>query len=358
VRQGDTVARIGGDEFAVLLDMIQDAAAVTFIVDRIRESLALPYYPEVPADGMTASIGIAISVSGYERAEDLLRDADSAMYRAKASGRNDYIIFDSDMHDRALAQRQLEEDLRAALAASQFEVLYHPVVELKRGGVAGIEALVRWQHPGRGVLLPQDFMPLAEQTGLIVEIGWWVLREACRQMRTWQLAHPAETGRITMSVNLSAKQFMHPSLLDMVDEILDDTGLAAEYLRLDVTESVVMQNPQLSARLLEELRQRGIHICMDDFGTGYTSLRELRQFPISCLKIDRSFVHALGTDSDGTEVVQTIIALCRSMAIDAVAEGVETTAQLEHLRRLGARYGQGYLFSMPLGAGDTAALFR
>jgi diguanylate cyclase (GGDEF)-like protein/PAS domain S-box-containing protein len=358
VRQGDTVARIGGDEFAVLLDMIQDAAAVTFIVDRIRESLALPYYPEVPVDGMTASIGIAISVSGYERAEDLLRDADSAMYRAKASGRNDYIIFDSDMHDRALAQRQLEEDLRAALDADQFEVLYHPIVELKRGGVAGIEALVRWQHPGRGVLLPQDFMPLAEQTGLIVEIGWWVLREACRQMRTWQLAHPAETGRITMSVNLSAKQFMHPSLLDMVDEILGDTGLAPEYLRLDVTESVVMQNPQLSARLLEELRQRGIHICIDDFGTGYTSLRELRQFPISCLKIDRSFVHALGTDSDGSEVAQTIIALSRSMAIDAVAEGVETTAQLDHLRRLGARYGQGYLFSMPLGAGETAALFR
>jgi diguanylate cyclase (GGDEF)-like protein/PAS domain S-box-containing protein len=357
VRQGDTVARIGGDEFAVLLDMIQDAAAVTFIVERIRESLALAFYPEVRVDGVSASIGIAISVSGYERAEDLLRDADSAMYRAKASGRDDYVIFDSDMHDRALAQRQLEEDLRTAMDRSEFEVLYHPIVELERGVVMGLEALVRWNHPSRGVLLPQDFMPLAEQTGLIVDIGWWVLGEACRQLRSWQLQHPTATTKLTMGVNLSAKQFMHTALLDRVDDALRETGLAPEFLRLDVTESVVMHNPQLSAVLLEELRLRGIQICIDDFGTGYTSLRELRQFPISCLKIDRSFVHTLGTHSESAEIVQTIIALGRSMAIDAVAEGVETTDQLDQLRRLGTRFAQGYLFSMPIDARQTAGLF-
>ncbi|HSK20288.1 MAG TPA: EAL domain-containing protein [Longimicrobiales bacterium] len=356
VRQGDTVARIGGDEFAVLLDMVQDAAAVTFIVDRIRESLALPYHPEVPVDGMSASIGIAISVSGYERAEDLLRDADSAMYRAKASGRDDYVIFDSDMHERALAQRQLEDDLRTATAGSEFDVLYHPIVDLERGTVKDLEALVRWNHPTRGVLLPHEFMPLAEQTGLVLEIGWWVLNEACRQLRSWQLERPTATTTLTVSVNLSAKQFVHASLLDHVDEALLDSGLAPEFLRLDVTEAVVMQNPQLSARLLEELRLRGIQICIDDFGTGYTSLRELRQFPISCLKIDRSFVHTLGTESESTEIVQTIIALGRSMAIDAVAEGVETTDQLDQLRRLGTRYAQGYLFSMPVDAQAAAGL--
>ncbi|HEX2165825.1 MAG TPA: EAL domain-containing protein [Longimicrobiales bacterium] len=358
VRQGDTVARIGGDEFAVLLDMIQDAAAVTFIVDRIRESLALPFHPEVQVDGMSASIGIAISVSGYERAEDLLRDADSAMYRAKGSGRDDYVIFDSDMHERALAQRQLEDDLRTAMDRNEFELLYHPIVELERGGINGLEALVRWNHPSRGVLLPQEFMPLAEQTGLIVEIGWWVLGEACRQLRTWQLEHPTSTQLLTISVNVSAKQFLHAALLDRVDEALRESGLSPNLLRLDVTEDVVMQNPQVSARLLEELRLRGIQICIDDFGTGYTSLRELRQFPISCLKIDRSFVHTLGTESESTEIVQTIIAVGRSMAIDAVAEGVETTDQLDQLRRLGTRFAQGYLFSMPMDAKATAGLFR
>lgn len=356
VRQGDTVARIGGDEFAVLLDMVQDAAAVTFIVDRIRESLALSFEPEVAVSGMSASIGIAISVSGYERAEDLLRDADAAMYRAKASGRDDYVIFDSDMHTRALAQRQLEEDLRSALARDQFTVHYHPVIELDRGSVSGVEALVRWTHPERGILLPIEFMPLAEQSSLTADIGWWVLGEACEQLREWQRDYPLATPRLTMSVNLSARQFVHPALITTVDEVLARTGLDPKYLRLDLTEAVVMQNPQLAARLLEELRERGIQICIDDFGTGYTSMRELRQFPISSLKIDRSFVNSLGDAPASMEVVQTILALGRSMEVEAVAEGVETTAQLDHLRRLGARFAQGFLFSPPLEARDMALL--
>src|SRR5690606_38027229 len=216
----------------------------------------------------------------------------------------------------------------------------------------------RWNHPTQGVLLPQDFMPLAEQTGLIVDIGWWILNEACQQLRTWQLEHPSATASLTMSVNLSARQFVHTALLERVDDALRETGLDPQYLRLDVTEAVVMQNPQLSARLLEELRLREIQICIDDFGTGYTSLRELRQFPISCLKIDRSFVHTLGTAEESAEIVQTIIALGRSMAIDAVAEGVETTDQLDQLRRLGARFAQGYLFSMPLDSKAAGELLR
>jgi len=354
VRQEDTVARIGGDEFAVLLDQVQDPSSVTLVVDRIRDSLGEPFSSEGREAGTTVSIGIALSVSGYDRAEDLLRDADSAMYRAKAAGRDGYVIFDADMHQRALAQRQLEHDLRDALTSEQLAVHYHPVVELDGGAVTGLEALIRWSHPERGILLPADFMPLAEQTGIIVDIGWWVLREACRQLRAWQLEYPGAAFSLTMSVNLSAKQFVHPELVTRIDAILTETGLDPHCLRLDLTEAVVMQNAALAAQLLGELRERGIQICIDDFGTGYSSLRELAGFPISTLKIDRSFIGQL--DGRGHEVVQSIIALGRSMAIDAIAEGVETPEQLEQLRRLGTKFAQGFLFSLPLDRHETTAL--
>lgn len=349
VRQEDTVARIGGDEFAILLDTVQDAASVIMVADRIRESLVRPFTAEGSEYGTSASIGIAVSASGYEHGEDLLRDADAAMYRAKASGRDDYVIFDSDMHARALAQRELEADLRSAVTHDQLAVHYHPVVELDNGSVTGLEALIRWSHPERGILLPAEFMPLAEQTGVIVEMGWWVLREACRQLRAWQLEYPDAAFSLTMSVNISEKQFVHPALVEQIDRILAETELDAHCLRLDLTEAVVMQNAGLAARLLQQLRERGIQICLDDFGTGYSSLQQLREFPISTFKIDRSFIGRLsGDDADGHEIVQTIIALGRSMAIDAVAEGVETPEQLEQLRRLGTRFAQGFLFSLPL----------
>jgi diguanylate cyclase (GGDEF)-like protein/PAS domain S-box-containing protein len=355
IRQEDTAARIGGDEFAVLLDAVQDAAGVMLVVDRITEALGVPFSAEGHPAGVTASIGIAMNVSGYDSAEELLHDADSAMYRAKASGRNGYVIFDDEMHARALVQRELESDLRDAVVREQFAVHYHPVVDLDAGAVTGLEALLRWAHPERGVLLPADFMPLAEQTGLIVEIGWWVLREACRQLRAWQLECPHAAFRLTMSVNLSARQFVQPDLVAKIDEILVETGLAADCLRLDLTEAVVMQNVELATRLLRELRDRGIQICIDDFGTGFTSLRRLRELPISTLKIDRSFVGQLGGHGTGGEIVQSIIALGRSMAIDAIAEGVETPEQLEQLRRLGTRFAQGFLFSLPL---DSQAATR
>ncbi|CAN5741521.1 hypothetical protein BH23GEM9_BH23GEM9_37470 [soil metagenome] len=358
VRQEDTVARLGGDEFAVLLDTIQDATAVMLVVDRIRDALAQPFVRDNQQAAITASIGIAMSVSGYEFPEDLIRDADAAMYRAKMSGRDGYVIFDTDMHDRAVAQRSLEDDLRDAIQQRQLMVQYHPVVELANGAVAGLEALIRWQHPKRGILLPAEFMPIAEQTGLVVEFGWWVLREACMQLRTWQLQYPDDTFRLTMSVNLSTKQFVHPALVDKIDEILEETGLAPTCLRLEVTESVIMQNAELASRLLQRLRERGVQICIDDFGTGFSSLRRLREFPISVLKIDRSFVGQLGTNDASQEVVASIIALGRSMTIDAIAEGVETPDQLDRLRGLGARFAQGYLFSLPLDAHAVGSMLE
>jgi diguanylate cyclase (GGDEF)-like protein/PAS domain S-box-containing protein len=358
VRDDDTVARIGGDEFAVLLDSIHDEASVTIIVDRIREKLAKPYPNIGNESGATVSIGIALSLSGYDRAEDVLKDADEAMYRAKAAGRNHYVIFDEQMQERAIVQRQLESDLRGAMTGDQFALHYHPVVELDGGSVTGLEALVRWTHPKRGILLPAEFMPLAESTGMIVEIGWWVLREACRQLRAWQLDFPDTAIKLTMSVNLSAKQFVHPQLVTRIDEILRDTGLDPHCLRLDLTEAVVMNNATLAARLLSALRERGIQICIDDFGTGYTSLPQLREFPISTLKIDRSFIDKIGNCGQSQEIVETIVALGKAMAIESVAEGVETPEQLEQLRKLGARFAQGFLFSLPLDTPATSRLLR
>jgi diguanylate cyclase (GGDEF)-like protein/PAS domain S-box-containing protein len=356
VRQEDTVARIGGDEFAVLLDTVQDTASVMLVVDRIRDALRQPFSAEGRETGATASIGIALSASGYERAEDLLRDADAAMYRAKATGRDDYTIFDSDMHDHAVRQRQLEDDLRTAVDDRQLTVHYQPVVELHGGAVTGLEALIRWSHPKRGLLLPADFMPMAEWTGMVVEIGWWVLREACRQLREWQLEYADAAIRLSMSVNLSSKQFAHPSLVQTIDEILSETGLSPDCLRFDLTEAVVMHSTEQTTRLLGQLHERGIKICIDDFGTGFTSLQQLSAFPISTLKIDGSFVRQLDAASGGAEIVQSIIALGRSLSIDAIAENVETPDQLEQLRRLGARFAQGFLFCEPLDRAATTAL--
>ena len=355
LRQGDTVARIGGDEFAILLDAVSDSA-VTWVVDRIQAELAEPITLGGRSTLLTASLGIAITKGVYETAEELLRDADEAMYRAKASGRNQYVIFDAKMHERALAQRQLEHDLRQALQQKQLALHYQPVVELKSGTVTGMEALLRWTHPNRGTLLPNEFIPLAEQTGIIVDIGWWVLREACRQLRAWQNELPHAAFRLTMHVNLSAKQFVHPHLIGKIDEILEETGLAPEHLRLDLTETVVMSDIDLATRLLQSLRERKIQICLDDFGTGFSSIRQLRAFPISTLKIDRSFIVSLGEATESREIVQSIIAIGRSMSLDAVAEGVETPEQLEQLKRLGARFAQGYLFSLPLDPHEAARL--
>lgn len=348
LRQEDSVARFGGDEFAMILDSINDASDATRVAERIQDALRAPFPLQGREAVVTASIGIALSTSNYESPDDVLHDADAAMYRAKNSGRAHYEIFDMEMHRRAVSQREMETDLLAAIERREFAVHYQPVVALEGGGLMGLEALVRWSHPQRGTLLPGEFITVAEQTGAIIEIGWYVLREACRQLKAWREAYPRTAFRLTMSVNLSSKQFLQPDLLHRIDDILAETGLDPASLRLDLTERVVMQDTEGAREVLAQLRRRGIQICLDDFGTGYSSLQQLKQLPLSNVKIDRSFVRDLNANADRKGMVQTIVALGNSMSVDAIAEGVETPEELDELRALGMKFAQGFLFSTPL----------
>jgi diguanylate cyclase (GGDEF)-like protein/PAS domain S-box-containing protein len=349
LRQEDTVARLGGDEFALLLDAIQDLSDATRVAERIQVELSKPFIIRNRRIQTSASIGIALSYTGYDAARDVLRDADAAMYRAKSAGRARFEIFDREMHDRVLAQLQLEADLRGALERGEFSLHYQPVVGLDDGSVSCVEALVRWTHPERGTLLPAEFIGTAEETGLILDLGWWVLREACRQLKRWQQAGNG-MATLTIAVNMSARQFMQQDLPERLDELLAETGIEPTRLRLELRENVVMSEPEFALNVMRRLRERGIQICLDDFGTGYSSLTHLQRLPITVLKIDSSFVHGIAADRKDLGVVQTILALGHTLSIDAVAEGVETPEQLRKLRKLGARYAQGYLFSTPLDA--------
>ncbi|MEX0890763.1 MAG: EAL domain-containing protein [Gemmatimonadota bacterium] len=356
IRQEDTAGRIGGDEFAVLLDAITDVASATLVAGRVLEELARPCSVGGRELNISASIGIALSMTGYDTAEAILHDADTAMYRAKSSGRGRYEIFDTGMQERVRIEKRLEEELREALTRTEFALHYLPVISLEGGALTGMEALVRWTHPSRGTLLPAEFMGVAEKSGLIVELGWWVLREACRQLRQWQDRFPDTTFQLTMSVNLSARQFCQPDLVEVVDGILEETGLDPCCLRLEMPEAAVTEDRDTALTVLGQLRQRGVGLCIDDFGTGFTSLSELRRLPISSVKIDRSLIGELHNGASGRGMVQTIVALGQHMAIDAVAEGVETPEQLAELRALGARFAQGFLFSLPLEAAAAAEL--
>lgn len=350
LRQDDSIARLGGDEFAIIVDAINDASDATRVAERILESLKTPFSIQGRDVQVTVSIGIALSTSGYDTPDDVLRDADAAMYRAKTSGRAHYEIFDLEMHRRALSQLQLESDLRDAIERREFAVHYQPVIALDAGSVTGLEALVRWRHPRRGTLLPGEFINVAEQSGAIVEIGWYVLREACRQMQSWRERFPRSTLQTTMSVNLSARQFVQPDLLLRIDEILAETGLDPSCLRLELTESAVNYAPDLARGVLRALADRGIRISLDDFGTGYSSLQQLKQLPLSNVKVDRSFVRGLRSNPESAGMVQTIVALGNSLSVDTIAEGVETPEELDELRALGMKFAQGYLFSTPLSA--------
>jgi diguanylate cyclase (GGDEF)-like protein/PAS domain S-box-containing protein len=347
VRQGDTVARLGGDEFAVLLDDVKEIRDATRVADRILAELSLPFHLAGHEIYTAASIGIALSGGGYELPEDILRDADSAMYRAKLEGRCRYEVFDRNMHDTAVQTLQVETDLRRALERREFRVHYQPIIELESGRIAGFEALLRWQHPTRGMVAPDDFVPLAEETGLIVAIGWWVLEEACGQMQRWLHRFNDRHG-MSMSVNLSMRQFMQPDLLQQVDSVLSRTGLPPQALKLEITESAVLQHEEAVTASLVALRARGIQLCIDDFGTGYSSLSYLHSFPVDTLKIDRSFVSQIGFTGSNPRLVETIIALSRNLGMDTVAEGVETEEQLQFLRRLGPQLAQGFYFSKAL----------
>jgi diguanylate cyclase (GGDEF)-like protein len=347
LRPGDTIARIGGDEFTVLLEDIGDGSDVTQIAERIQSELSAPFNLSGREVFTTVSMGIAFSSKEYERPEDILRDADTAMYRAKGMGKARHEIFDTGMHSQALKLLQLETDLRRALERKEFMVVYQPIMSLETGQLCGFEALIRWPHPERGLISPMDFIPLAEETGMIVQIGEWVLREACKQMRRWQVVFPTEPP-IFMCVNLSVKQFTQIDLIERVAEILKETSLAPTSLKLEITESAVMENVETATKMLNQLRELGVQLAMDDFGTGYSSLSNLHRFPINTLKIDRSFITHMVENNENAEIVRTISGLAQNLGMDVVAEGVETRDQLDILRSLGCKYGQGYFFSKPL----------
>jgi diguanylate cyclase (GGDEF)-like protein/PAS domain S-box-containing protein len=349
VRSSDTVARFGGDEFAVLLDGIPDVEFATVAAERIQAAISAPVSLSGYEVFTSATIGIALSASAYGRPEYLLRNADMAMFRAKALGMGRYEVFDRAMHAQALLRLQTETDLRHAQERGEFRVFYQPIVRLADGAMAGMEALVRWKHPERGWIAPPEFVPAAEETGLIFALGGWVLREACRQMRVWQQAVPG-AAELTVSVNLSVKQFAQADLVEQVRRALAETGLPAEALRLEVTESVIVDNLDSAAAMLARLRALGLRVYMDDFGTGYSSLSALHRLPIDALKVDRSFVARLGTGRDASQLVRTITTLAHNLDLLLVAEGVETAAQLAELRALGTEYAQGYYFSVPVDA--------
>ncbi|MDQ3686562.1 MAG: EAL domain-containing protein [Acidobacteriota bacterium] len=349
LRPGDTVARLGGDEFTILLEDLTGAGEASEIAGRVQAELSVPFNLSGHEVFTTASIGIALSTIGYERAEDLLRDADTAMYRAKTLGKKRHEMFDRAMHDRAVSLLQLETDLRRAVERNEFVLEYQPIVSVETNAIRGFEALVRWRHPERGFIPPAEFIPMAEETGLIIPIGQWVLNEACRQMREWQdKLFTAET--LTMSVNLSGKQFTQPDLIEQISKTLRDTKLDPRSLKLEITESMVMENIETAIDMLQQIRALGVELSIDDFGTGYSSLSYLHRFPIDTLKIDRSFVSCMNDNSENFEIVRTIITLARSLEMDVIAEGVETENQLQQLRNLECDYVQGYLLSHPLGA--------
>jgi predicted signal transduction protein with EAL and GGDEF domain len=349
VRPGDTVARLGGDEFTVLIDNAHTVMEVTRVAERILGELQRPFYLQGQDVFVSASIGIALSGSGYQMPDDLLRDADLAMYRAKANGKSRYEVFDQRMHAHAVALLQLETDLRMALERDEFRILYQPVISLRTGRVAGVEALVRWEHPQRGLVSPDDFLTIAEETGLVVPMGNWVLRQACCKLAEWQRENPG-TSDVTVSVNLSARQFAHPDLVERVTDALHESGLPPRCLRLEFTESVLIEREGPVIETFARLHALGIRLDLDDFGTGYSSLGYLHRFDLDGLKIDRSFVSNIGTNGERSEIVRTIVALANNLGMEVIAEGVETAAQLAVLQTVECDLVQGYLFGGALSA--------
>lgn len=346
LRPGDTVARLGGDEFTILIEDIKDESETIYVAERIQKELKVPFNLGGREIFTTVSIGIAPSTADYQRPEDVLRDADTAMYRAKSLGKARHEIFDKAMHARALNLLQLETDLRRAIEREEFLLQYQPIVALDSFTLSGFEALIRWHHPERGFISPLDFVPVAEETGLIIPIGQWVLREACRQMNGWQTKFP-HNPPLYISINLSSKQFSQPGLINEVAWVLKETKIDPKSVKLEITESAVMDNTESATSMLRQLRDLGVRLSIDDFGTGYSSLSYLHKFPIDTLKIDRSFVTQLAENNENSEIVRTIIMLAHNLEMDVVAEGVETNEQLAILRKLGCQSGQGYFFSKP-----------
>ncbi len=352
LRPSDTVARFGGDEFVVLCDDVLGEDATVEIASRMAHAVARPVLLPEGEVFVTASIGVAVSGRPGDSADNLLRDADTAMYRAKDQGRARTEVFDERTHDRAVHHLRTGNDLHRALQRGEFEVHYQPVVDLETGRVSGFEALVRWQHPTRGLVHPGDFISLAEETGLIVPLGAWVLEEACRQVVEWQHHRPAGARPLTISVNLSPRQLAEPTLHDEVTRILAETGIDPDAVWLEITESTLMHDAESAVSTLRALRLLGVHLSVDDFGTGYSSLSYLKRFPVEALKVDRSFVDGLGHEPGDSAIVTAVVTMAHALGLRAVAEGLETPVQLGELRTLGCDMAQGFLFGVPRSAAD------
>jgi diguanylate cyclase (GGDEF)-like protein/PAS domain S-box-containing protein len=350
VRSGDTIARMGGDEFAVLIEDPAEADAPIAVAQRLLAALEAPFEHGAKEIFVHASVGVAASTSSGQTADDLLRDADVSMYTAKSNGKNRVEVFVPSMHEAALARLALKGDLERALERGEFAIVYQPIVNLATRRVAGVEALLRWNHPRRGVVGPMEFIPVAEETGLIVPLGRWVLEQAARQATAWD----ASSGHLTVSVNVSARQIQEPAFVQEVAAILATTGLLPGRLTLELTESVLMQDVDATATTLNALKALGVRLAIDDFGTGYSSLSYLGRFPIDELKIDRSFVAAMNTGPDESALVRSIVKLGETLHLETVAEGIEQADQLAELRALGAGLGQGFLFAKPLSPEDLS----
>ncbi|MGA9851565.1 MAG: EAL domain-containing protein [Gammaproteobacteria bacterium] len=353
LRPADLIARHGGDEFTILLERVQNLDEATAVADRIHEELARAFSVNGREVFSTASIGIVISAPHYKHPDELLRDADTAMYRAKAAGKAGYVVFDDAMHEHVKANLKLETELRHALQRNEFRVYYQPVMELATGRFTGFEALVRWAHPDRGLVAPEHFLAVAEETGLIIPLGWWVMETACAQLSQWRKRYKHLSDNISVSVNIANRQFAHWVLPQRVARVLDTTGIPAKNLCLEITETVFMDNPELAVETISRLRAIGVNLQMDDFGTGYSSLSALRTFKLDTLKIDRSFITGIEHNRSDRAIVRTITVLAADLGMDVVAEGIENSRQLELLRALGCRRGQGYHFSKPFAPNDV-----
>lgn len=346
------VARFGGDEFAIILPDQTNPATAERIADRIAGSLEMPYQVEGHVAAVTASIGIAFANPGHRSAAGLLRDADVALYRAKRTGKARYAVFDANVDQDARQKVALEVELRRAVAEQEFFLVFQPQIALATGHLAGVEALQRWRHPTRGILSPNAFIPLAEESDMILPIGRWVLAEACCRGQEWRQRHDTAT---TISVNLSARQFQDPGMVDDVAAALASSGLDPSGLKLELTESTMITEAS-DVDILARLKALGVQIAIDDFGTGYSSLDYLRRFPIDELKIDRAFVAGLGRDGGDTTIVRAVVGLAHALGLVVVAEGVETSGQLRRLRELGCELGQGFFLGRPLPAADIGPL--
>ena len=347
VRSADTLARLGGEDFLFLLDNLKSDDNATRVAERVRQEFVSPFSLDGQDIFLTATLGMTLSATGYDDAEQVLRDATTAVHRAKAHGRSGFAIFDVVMHDQAMTRLKLETDLRQAIGQNEFRLHYQPIVELETGQIAGFEALIRWQHPEQGLMMPHAFLTTAAELGMLPSLGDWSCQEACRQLRAWQDAFP-KLSPFTMSVNLSIEQFSNADLVAALQEVVRSTGIARGSLKIEITESEIMGHPKAVSDILHQLKKQGIDACLDDFGTGYSSLSYLQQLPITFIKIDQSFVRRLGGEDDALAIVKTIMILADQLGRKVIAEGVETSQHLSILRSLGCEYAQGYLFAKPL----------